>query len=246
VDIITRRAVNNPSARSTASLSSSPSSVFASRRRGLGLVVNLRLEQINRVRHRQPPRHDTVDQRLDLMRGDTHTTTLLAAVGDCLGRRLHTAEVMATLAATQHTREQMTAHGFTAPGARPGASSTACAARQVDSSANGVQVPLPTISPLWSRKPALRGCHLNDRVFRDYLAPALKAIGREDMRIHDLRHFAGTQAARVGNLPETMQRLGHSTAKASLLYQSIASGRAEEVAEALSRLAKRGTVEPDS
>ncbi len=85
--------------------------------------------------------------------------------------------------------------------------------------------------------PAVRGCHLNDRVFRDYLAPALKAINREDMRIHDLRHFAGTQAARVGNLPETMARLGHSTPKASLIYQGIASGRAEEVATALSKLA---------
>ncbi len=89
--------------------------------------------------------------------------------------------------------------------------------------------------------PAARGCHLNDRVFRDYLAPALKAIGREDMRIHDLRHFAGTMAARAGNLPETMQRLGHSTAKASLLYQGIASGRAEEVADTLSRLARHDT-----
>jgi integrase len=49
--------------------------------------------------------------------------------------------------------------------------------------------------------PAARGCHLNDRVFRDYLAPVLKSIGREGMRIHDLRHFAGTQAARVGNMP---------------------------------------------
>lgn len=85
--------------------------------------------------------------------------------------------------------------------------------------------------------PAVRGCHLNDRVFRDYLAPALKTIGREDMRIHDLRHFAGTMAARAGNLPETMARLGHSTAKASIIYQGIASGRAEEVAKALSRLA---------
>ncbi len=43
--------------------------------------------------------------------------------------------------------------------------------------------------------PAARGCHLNDRVFRDYLAPALKAIGRGGMRIHDLRHFAGTRRA---------------------------------------------------
>ena len=50
--------------------------------------------------------------------------------------------------------------------------------------------------------PAVRGCHLNDRVFRDYLAPALKTIGREDMRIHDLRHFAGTMAARAATCPK--------------------------------------------
>jgi integrase len=91
--------------------------------------------------------------------------------------------------------------------------------------------------------PAARGCHLNDRVFRDYLTPALKAIGREDMRIHDLRHTAGTLTARVGNLPETMARLGHSTPKASLIYQAVASGRAEEVAAALSKLA--GHQRPD-
>jgi integrase len=89
--------------------------------------------------------------------------------------------------------------------------------------------------------PAARGCHLNDRVFREYLAPALKTIGREDLRIHDLRHFAGTMAARAGNLPETMARLGHSTAKASIIYQGIASGRDAEVAAKMSKLAKRET-----
>jgi integrase len=81
------------------------------------------------------------------------------------------------------------------------------------------------------------GCHLNDRVFRDYFTPALKAIGREGVRIHDLRHFAGTQTARVANLVETMNRLGHSTAKASLIYQQMVSGRPEEIAKALSELA---------
>ena len=84
---------------------------------------------------------------------------------------------------------------------------------------------------------AVYGCHLNDKVFRGYLAPALATIGREHVRIHDLRHFAGTQAARVGNLPEVMGRLGHSTAKASLIYQQIAAGRDAELAAALSRLA---------
>jgi integrase len=85
--------------------------------------------------------------------------------------------------------------------------------------------------------PARSGCHLNDRVFREYFTEALKAIGREGVRVHDLRHFAGTQTARVGNLVETMGRLGHSTPKASLLYQQIVGGRDAEIAEALSKLA---------
>lgn len=86
--------------------------------------------------------------------------------------------------------------------------------------------------------PARGGCHINDKVFRDSFTPAVKAIGREGVRVHDMRHFAGTQAARVGNLVETMGRLGHSTVGASLIYQQIASGRDAEVAEALSRLAQ--------
>ena len=40
------------------------------------------------------------------------------------------------------------------------------------------------------------------------------------MRLHDLRHFAGTMTAQVGNLVETMERLGHSTPAASLRYQA--------------------------
>jgi integrase len=86
--------------------------------------------------------------------------------------------------------------------------------------------------------PPQRGsCHLNDKVFRDAIAPALKDIGRETLRIHDLRHFAGTQVARVGNLAESMARLGHSTVRASLIYQSVVSGRDAEIAAALSALA---------
>jgi integrase len=91
--------------------------------------------------------------------------------------------------------------------------------------------------------PAARGGHMNDRVFsREYFAPALVKIGRTGVRVHDLRHFAGTQTARVGNLVETMGRLGHSTVKASLIYQQIVSGRDAAVAEALSKLANRSTV----
>ncbi len=85
---------------------------------------------------------------------------------------------------------------------------------------------------------AAKACHYNERTFRDAFAVALKAVGiTANVRIHDLRHFAGTQAARVGNLVETMQRLGHSTPKASLIYQAVASGRDRELAAALSELA---------
>ena len=80
---------------------------------------------------------------------------------------------------------------------------------------------------------------MNDSVFAKHFAPALNTVGREGVRIHDLRHFAGTQAARCGNLVETMQRLGHSTAKASMIYQQVASGRDRELAAALSVLAER-------
>jgi integrase len=90
--------------------------------------------------------------------------------------------------------------------------------------------------------PADRSCHLMPNAFRRYYIKALDAIGRDGKKkprpsIHDLRHFAGTQTARVGNLVETMGRLGHSTVKASLTYQQIVSGRDAEIAEALSELA---------
>lgn len=85
--------------------------------------------------------------------------------------------------------------------------------------------------------PQRGGCHLNDKVFRDAIAKPLKDLERSDLRIHDLRHFAGTMTARVGNLAESMARLGHSTVRASLLYQQVVSGRDAEVAAALSALA---------
>jgi integrase len=86
--------------------------------------------------------------------------------------------------------------------------------------------------------PARGGCHVSDRVVREVFVSACKSIGREGIRLHDLRHFAGHQTARVANLPETMARLGHSTSSASLRYQGQVSGRDVEIAEALSALVK--------
>ncbi|WP_231983645.1 site-specific integrase [Mycobacterium sp. E2733] len=86
--------------------------------------------------------------------------------------------------------------------------------------------------------PSRGGCHLRDTSFRPHFDKALQKIGRQGVRVHDLRHFAGTATARVGTLRETMSRLGHSTVGASLLYQGLVSGRDVEVAEALSALAE--------
>jgi integrase len=86
---------------------------------------------------------------------------------------------------------------------------------------------------------ATRSCHYSERMMRDALAAALKSVGIDrQIRIHDMRHFAGSQTARVANLVETQARLGHSTVKASMLYQHMVSGRDREVAAALSELAQ--------
>src|ERR1700757_649883 len=45
--------------------------------------------------------------------------------------------------------------------------------------------------------PAQGGCHLADTTFRPHFGAALEKIGRQGVRVHDLRHFAGTQTARV-------------------------------------------------
>lgn len=52
------------------------------------------------------------------------------------------------------------------------------------------------------------------------------------------RTFPALQVAQVGNLVESMRRLGHSTVKASLIYQERVNGRDAEIAAALSELAK--------
>jgi len=84
-----------------------------------------------------------------------------------------------------------------------------------------------------------RSCHLSESAVRNVWRAALKTIGRENVRVHDLKHFAGTMTARTGaTLAESMHRLGHASVSASLVYQNVVSGRAEAIAAALSALAE--------
>jgi integrase len=89
---------------------------------------------------------------------------------------------------------------------------------------------------------ARRGCvHMSDDAARNAMQPVLDRILKgtnKTMRIHDLRHFCGTQTARVANLAETQARLGHSTVRASMIYQQVAQGRDAAVADGLSDLAE--------
>jgi integrase len=76
-------------------------------------------------------------------------------------------------------------------------------------------------------------------VFSRAIAPALKDIKHPDMHVHDLRHFCGTYTAIAGGtLADNMTRLGHSTVKASLVYQSAVDDRQHVIAAKLSELAQ--------
>jgi integrase len=59
----------------------------------------------------------------------------------------------------------------------------------------------------------------------------------EGLRVHDLRHTAGTLAtAAGGSLREVMDRLGHSTTMAAVRYQHVMADRDAAVASELNRL----------
>jgi Phage integrase family len=64
--------------------------------------------------------------------------------------------------------------------------------------------------------------------------PATEAAGVAGLRFHDLRHAAGTLAARTGaTTKELMVRLGHSSSRAALIYQHAAEERDRLIADRL-------------
>ncbi len=83
------------------------------------------------------------------------------------------------------------------------------------------------------------GGHMKHGALYKVYRRARKAAGREDLRWHDLRHTGATLAAQAGaTLAELMNRLGHSTVTAALIYQHAAAGRDAEIARRLSAMAK--------
>ncbi|MGB5936558.1 MAG: site-specific integrase [Ornithinimicrobium sp.] len=81
--------------------------------------------------------------------------------------------------------------------------------------------------------------HVQPTVIHQSWRKARAKAGREDLRIHDLRHTGATLAAMAGaTLAELQARLGHSTVGAALRYQHAAQGRDAEIAVKLSGLAQ--------
>ncbi|MFJ4929784.1 tyrosine-type recombinase/integrase [Streptomyces sp. NPDC088736] len=61
---------------------------------------------------------------------------------------------------------------------------------------------------------------------------ALTATGLGDVHFHDLRHTGNTLAATGGaTTRELMQRMGHSSVRAALVYQHLVNGRDHEIAD---------------
>ncbi len=68
-------------------------------------------------------------------------------------------------------------------------------------------------------------------------ARARAAIGRDDITWHDQRHSALTMVAATGaTLPEIMQRAGHASSRAALIYQHAVDDAERRIAGRLDRL----------
>lgn len=83
------------------------------------------------------------------------------------------------------------------------------------------------------------GTHLRADLYRTHWEKARTAIGKPNLRVHDLRHVGAVLAAQSGaTTAELMHRLGHTTPQMALRYQHVAEGRDAEIAERLSKLVK--------
>jgi integrase len=85
-----------------------------------------------------------------------------------------------------------------------------------------------------------RGGPLRHSQFRQrQWVPALTAAGLADFHFHDLRHSGNTLAASAGaTLRELMDRMGHDSERAAMIYQHGSDARQHEIADSLSRLAR--------
>lgn len=89
------------------------------------------------------------------------------------------------------------------------------------------------------------GSPLTRRVWNLRWKAARKTVGVPQLHFHDLRHTANTLAAATGaSTKELMARMGHSTARAALIYQHATRDRDVVIAKALGELIDAAQVKP--
>ena len=91
----------------------------------------------------------------------------------------------------------------------------------------------------------LRHSHFRQRAW----LKALSTAGLADFHFHDLRHSGNTLAAGAGaTLRELMDRMGHESERAAMIYLHGSDARQHQIADSLSKLAreelKRGSKRP--
>jgi len=81
------------------------------------------------------------------------------------------------------------------------------------------------------------GGHLRYSTLTKVFYKARSAAGREDLRLHELRHTGAVLAALAGStLAELMERLGHTSPNMALRYQHVAEGRSATIAAKMSAM----------
>jgi integrase len=75
--------------------------------------------------------------------------------------------------------------------------------------------------------------------YRRVWLPAVRSVGVTGVHFHDLRHTGNTLTADAGaNLRELMERMGHSSTRAALVYLHSTSERQHTIADAVGTAAK--------
>ncbi|MEV4640794.1 tyrosine-type recombinase/integrase [Actinoplanes sp. NPDC049548] len=73
--------------------------------------------------------------------------------------------------------------------------------------------------------------------FQEHWRTAIEKAGVPGLHFHDLRHTGNTWAAETGaTLRDLMDRMGHSTTRAALIYLHKTAGRDRKIADALGKL----------
>jgi integrase len=92
-----------------------------------------------------------------------------------------------------------------------------------------------------------KGAMLRRSNFQRTWRKGLEKAGLTDrgLHFHDLRHTGNTLAAESASLRELMARMGHSSARAALVYQHASGDRERAIGAAISARIKAGRPEPN-